>query len=295
MARIGIDVDGVLRDFPRAVVARFKKAAPNVVTSDVVTGWRFPNIALSWKTKAGLIFGKWAEEIYGGAEPMPGACEEFHRLKQWAKRNGHELVCVTNNIGRLGVYTREWLDKHGFTFDEYHFRGDKENVPIDYLVDDSPEVFEAWVRAKGDDSRFILFDHPYNREVPARWRMSNLMTVTGIVEGRVISYSANPLTGVPAGFLEFTDSEGTRRLKTISLFEFYCGPDYPGEWRKREDPLTQSFQQVHQRYPFAKLRRSGKERRDISEGRRIYDGGAHADHLGGLRVDRRDGRDRRGA
>ncbi len=265
MARIGIDVDGVLRDFPRAVVTRFKKAAPNMVTSDVVTGWRFPNIALSWKTKAGLIFGKWAEEIYGGAEPMLGACEEFHRLKKWAKRNGHELVCVTNNTRRLGVYTREWLDKHGFTFDEYHFRGDKENVAIDYLVDDSPEVFEAWVRAKGDDSHFILFDHPYNREVPARLRITTLRTIA--------------LTGI-----DF--------INAVQFFRL------PSEWRKREDrrdPLTQSFQQVHQRYPFAKLRRSGKERRDISEGRRIYDGGAHADHLGGLRVDRRDGRDRRGA
>ena len=38
-----------------------------------------------------------------------------------------------------------------------------------------------------------------------------------------------------------------------------------------------------------------EERRDVSEGRRIYDGGDHADHLGGLRVDRRTLSDRRKA
>lgn len=41
--------------------------------------------------------------------------------------------------------------------------------------------------------------------------------------------------------------------------------------------------------------RSGVARRDSSEGRRVYDGGEHENHLGGLRVDRRTQPDRRGA
>lgn len=40
-------------------------------------------------------------------------------------------------------------------------------------------------------------------------------------------------------------------------------------------------------------RRSGEERRDVSEGRRIYDGGDCADHLGGFCVDRRTPPERR--
>lgn len=183
MARIGIDVDGVLRDFPRAVVDAFKRHMPELVKSEVVTGYNFTNIDMPWKDKAKFIFNTWADTIYRHARPMSGVVTDFHRLKKWAKRAGHTLVCVTSNNKLLGFYTREWLDKYSLRFDEYHFlphdntndfRPDKARVPIDYLVDDSPGVYEMWVKARGDDSRFILFDHPYNRDVLAKWRVSRL-------------------------------------------------------------------------------------------------------------------------
>ncbi len=190
MARIGIDVDGVLRDYPRAVVDVFKKYMPVVVKDEVVTGYNFPNIDLPWGKKAKLIFTTWADTIYRYARPMPGATKDFQALKKWARGAGHKLVCVTSNSGDLAVYTREWLDKHGFTFNEYHFlphemtsnfKPNKASIPIDFLVDDSPGVYEAWVKAKGDDSHFILIDHPYNREVPARNRASSLNRVSSII------------------------------------------------------------------------------------------------------------------
>lgn len=201
MARIGIDVDGVLRDFPQAVVDAFKEHMPEVVKSEVVTGYNFPNIGLPWKERAHLIFHEWAETIYREAQPMPGAPEDFKALKRWARKNDHELVCVTSNQGHLARYTREWLDKHQIYFDEYHFlphertndfKPDKARVDIDWLVDDSPGVYEVWVKARLDDSQFILFGHPYNEEVPARWVVSSLRVVESIIEGKMIPFPVPP-------------------------------------------------------------------------------------------------------
>ena len=62
--RVGIDVDGVLRDFDSKVMEIVKREFPDKVTSDIVHGWDFPNVNMDIKELSKLWRETHCEEIY---------------------------------------------------------------------------------------------------------------------------------------------------------------------------------------------------------------------------------------
>ena len=52
---------------------------------------------------------------------------------------------------------------------------------MDYLVDDSPENFDNWVRGRGMKEGYIMMNQIYNQESNPSYRITELKEVMDIV------------------------------------------------------------------------------------------------------------------
>jgi 5'(3')-deoxyribonucleotidase len=182
--RLGIDVDGVLRDFDSKVIEIAKQVYPDKILGEVTRGWDFPNIDVDIKELSKLWQETHCEEIYRNAELMPNVKEEFKLLKEWCRtqRPGYQFICVTAQMPYNACHTHYWLGKHYFNFLEVHISNHKHKIDIDYLIDDSPKNYTKWVEAGRDEKAFILFNRPYNEDCPATNRIDKLSDLISILK-----------------------------------------------------------------------------------------------------------------
>ena len=194
--RIGIDVDGVLRDFCHGLVSAIKRYHPEYIKdeydettvptmepeSGMVTDWYLENNFNCTKKELQQIYwydqAKW---IMGNGRPFE---ENIRTLKNWIKHyNDIEWVCVTSQKEHARHYTLSWLGKHELNFDKVVFTkgSDKWLVDVDYLIDDSPMNYNYWFDGRHDEDGFILLDRPYNQNIKPKHRVSNLREAEEII------------------------------------------------------------------------------------------------------------------
>ena len=191
--RIGIDVDGVLRDFCHGLVRAIKIHYPEYLKNGydettepsmdggIVTDWHLENNFTCTKEDLQQIYwydhAKW---IMGDGRPFE---ENVRTLKYWIKHINKEWVCITSQKEHAYHYTLSWLGKHELNFEKVVFaKGrDKWKVDVDYLIDDSPMNWHHWIDNRGDDDGFILLDRPYNQHIDVKHRVSNLREAEGII------------------------------------------------------------------------------------------------------------------
>ena len=123
--KIGIDVDGVLRDFCDAVTRVVKRDFSHYIKDDFteIDDWRLANCFNCEKEDLQSIY--WhshADEIMGNANPMYGSIKKMYDLFEWADKKGHSLSCVTSQKPHARHYTLSWLGKYGLNFDTIYFR-----------------------------------------------------------------------------------------------------------------------------------------------------------------------------
>lgn len=174
--RVGIDVDGVLRDFDTKAMEIIKRLYPDKILSETTHGWDFPNVDVPIEELSKIWRDTHCEEIYRDADLMPGVKEEFKLLKEWGRtqRPGFQWLCVTAQMPYNACHTLYWLGKHYFNFLETYVSNYKHKVDIDFLIDDSPKNYEKWVAAGRDEKEYILFDRPYNQDCTASNRIYKL-------------------------------------------------------------------------------------------------------------------------
>ena len=197
MSRIGIDVDGVLRDFCGSLVNVVKEKYPHYLKDEfkpevepsldggMITEWYLANNFSCTKKELQQIYWKdHAHTIMGDGQPMYGAIKKMYDLFDWADENGHTLVCVTSQKAEARHHTLTWLGKYGMNFDTVYFRRGREKwkVDVDYLVDDSPNNFNAWIEGRGMEEGFILMDAPYNQHLKSNFRIKGLDQVKDILK-----------------------------------------------------------------------------------------------------------------
>ena len=193
--RIGIDVDGVLRDFCHGLVRAIKVHHPEYLKngydetavptmepeSGMVTDWYLENNFNCTKKELQQIYwydhAKW---IMGNGRPY---IENVRTLKYWMKHINKEWVCITSQKEHARHYTLSWLGKYGLNFDKVVFaKGrDKWQVDVDYLIDDSPANYNYWKDGRQDEDGFILLDRPYNQKIKPKHRVFNLRGAEGII------------------------------------------------------------------------------------------------------------------
>ena len=193
MKRIGIDVDGVLRDCCHGLVRAIKIHYPEYLKNGydettepsmdggIVTDWHLENNFTCTKEDLQQIYwydhAKW---IMGNGRPFE---ENVRTLKYWIKHINKEWVCVTSQKEHARHYTLSWLGKHELNFDKVVFaKGrDKWQVDVDYLIDDSPSNYKYWFEGRQDEDGFILLDRPYNQHIKPIHRVSNLREAEEII------------------------------------------------------------------------------------------------------------------
>jgi len=190
--KIGIDVDGILRDFCDGLTTAVKKYYPEYIKETEIPDewckikdWHLENNFNCTKEDLQQIY--WydhAETIMGKGKPIKGSIEKMKILSEWAEENGHDLVCVTSQKPHARHYTLSWLGNHGLNFDTVYFRKGRQKwkVDVDYLVDDSPSNWDAWVKGRGMEHGFILMDRVYNKHIKSNYRINKLDEVMGIID-----------------------------------------------------------------------------------------------------------------
>ena len=186
MSRIGIDVDGVLRDFCGDLTRVVKKEFPQYMKDDFngINDWKLENCFNATKAELQEIY--WhshVDKIYANGNPMYGAIKKMYDLFDWGEENGHTFVCITSQKPFARYHTLYWLGKYGMNFDTVYFRRGREKwkVDVDYLVDDGPNNHQAWVTGRGMQEGFILMDAPYNQHCNSPHRIISLNEVKGLI------------------------------------------------------------------------------------------------------------------
>ena len=182
--RIGIDCDGVLRDFIPDVISQIKKTHPQHSDKILVpNSWDWETWLPFWtedETEK-YIFEDHYEKLFGPeANVIPSVLEDWPKLKEWAKENGHKLVLVSAQREHCVEPTDAWLEEHGFDFKEKHYTKEKWSVDVDVLIDDSPEKLDIFNDRSVAYGRPICMRQTWNQESQKKYmtidRLSDITT-----------------------------------------------------------------------------------------------------------------------
>ena len=183
--RIGIDCDGVLRDFIPDVINLIKEKHPEHSNKILTpTDWEWESWLPFWtedETEK-FIFEDNYEKLFGSeANVIPSVLEDWPILKAWAIKNGHELVLVSAQRPHCEEPTTEWLKLWGFDFDEIHYTKHKWSIDVDVLNDDSPEKLEQFADRSVNHGSAICYKQTWNQDSQKKHitidRLSDLKSV----------------------------------------------------------------------------------------------------------------------
>ena len=181
--RIGIDCDGVLRDFIPALIDSIKKTHPEhadkIKTS---TSWDWEQWLPFWtdaETEKYVFEDNYIDLFGVDVPPIQSSVEDWKKLKRWAEDNGHELVLVSAQRENCEELTDAWLEKYGFDFDEKHYTKHKWSVDVDVLIDDSTEKLDIFNDRSVAYGRPICMKTTWNTESQKKYmtidRLSDIM------------------------------------------------------------------------------------------------------------------------
>ena len=184
--RIGIDCDGVLRDLIPDIVGLIKEKHPE--HSDKIltpTSWDWEDWLPFWteeETEQYIFEDNYLDFFGVVCPPIQSAVEDWPKLKEWAKENGHELVLVSAQRDHCIEPTDAWLKEYGFDFDEIHYTKDKWSVDVDVLIDDSPSKLKKFKDRSVAYGTPICMNQTWNESV-----QDNYMTINRLSDiiGRV--------------------------------------------------------------------------------------------------------------
>ena len=184
MARIGIDCDGVLRDFIPDLIDSIKETHPEHTDKILVPeSWDWEQWLPFWtdeETEKYVFEDNFLDFFGVEANPIKESVEDWKILKAWAILNDHELVLVSAQREHCEEPTTEWLKKWGFDFDEMHYTKHKWSIDVDVLIDDSPEKLDIFNDKSISSGRPICMKQTWNQDSQKKYmtinRLSDIMT-----------------------------------------------------------------------------------------------------------------------
>ena len=175
MKTIGIDVDGVIRNFHSQLLLVARILNPKLkVINDFSDYWLKDAIALSREELRQICHHSHPRQVFVDAHSYEDnvlfLIELMNRLPDY------EFVAITAAGGYNNEHlTYEWLAKHELNFRRVIFTsGDKKGKEkIDLLVDDSTANYKSWCKRREDIGNFLIMDRPWNQDCDAN-RIVNL-------------------------------------------------------------------------------------------------------------------------
>ena len=182
--RIGIDCDGVLRDFIPDLISSIKETHPEHTRKiKPVEAWEWESWLPFWteeETEKYVFEDNFLDYFGVDCPPIQSSVEDWPKLKQWAKEHGHELVLVSAQREHCKEPTTAWLKEYGFDFDEIHYTKEKWSIDVDVLVDDSPEKLDIFNDRSVSYGKPICMKQTWNQESQKKYmtidRLSDIMT-----------------------------------------------------------------------------------------------------------------------
>lgn len=163
MSSIGLDLDGVvynfvgdLRDWLTALGFKVPEVDPEHFDFENWV-WGLSAEELRERCDEGVN----AAYLFTGGQFVPGAREGMNTLHQ----QGHKIHIVTNRYfgHRSAANTEKWLKEHSVPYDSLTFTKIKGVVDADIYLDDRPANV---LGLRSDGKRGVLFDQPWNQDVP---------------------------------------------------------------------------------------------------------------------------------
>ncbi len=183
--RIGIDCDGVLRDFIPDVIDLIKEKHPEHADKILVPeSWDWEQWLPFWteeETEKYVFEDNFLDFFGVEASPIKSSVEDWVKIKRWAEDNGHELILVSAQREHCKEPTTEWLQRWGFMFDEIHYTKEKWSIDVDVLIDDSPEKLDDFNKQSVTGGKSICMKQTWNTECHTKYksidRLSDLITI----------------------------------------------------------------------------------------------------------------------
>ena len=187
--KIGLDVDGVLRNFDKKAIEIFQRVYPDKMNMESIDSYGYDFSGLMNDIPRKELAKIWQEthcdEIYRDAELMPGVKEELNILRNWCRKQKdvrYSFAVATAQIPYNSNHTLYWLGLHRFNILEYHVTNFKHKLDLEYLIDDSPKNYAAWVKYGKPEANYFLFDGPNNRGVECTNRIFKLSDAIEILQ-----------------------------------------------------------------------------------------------------------------
>lgn len=152
---VGLDIDGVLRDFNASLDKVYRREYPSHVVPEI-TQWDLHHFFPIGDEIYRFAFEQCGHEILFDAPAYPGA-QWF--VEQVLLRN-HRIVFVTTQPPNLRHTTLLWLNKHGLGEHQICFLSDKSLARVDILLDDH---IKNLLSALGDTLP-VAFVRPWNQD-----------------------------------------------------------------------------------------------------------------------------------
>tara|TARA_X000001036_G_C20666000_1_gene800754 strand:- start:372 stop:965 length:594 start_codon:yes stop_codon:yes gene_type:complete len=193
---IGVDVDGVIRDFSHDLYTVIKKNYPdwikpgseNVYSVEEIrremTDWDLENNFDAGITDIKRIYREeHAETILAKGTPF---IEDVDYLREQIRKDEHTFVAVTSQHPVCCHHTLTWFGKQELGFSSVYFKKGRKKwmVECDFLIDDSPNNYYAWRSGRGTDEKYILFDRPWNEKINATNRVSSIKEALDIINAQ---------------------------------------------------------------------------------------------------------------
>jgi|TARA_B100000035_G_scaffold313171_1_gene326273 hypothetical protein len=190
---IGVDVDGVLRDFSLDLYKVIEKNYPKFIRKGSDGVYSVEETSVHWDLEH--CYQGTNEEIQKiyreeHAETILGNGTEFKSevdyLREQIELGEHKFVCITSQAPICRYWTLKWLGDRGLNFETVYFRRGrfKWTVQCDFLIDDSPANYHFWKKNRKDDKGYMLINQAWNQDIETPNRVNGIEEAMNIINGK---------------------------------------------------------------------------------------------------------------
>lgn len=159
--RIGIDIDGVLRDFGFQFARYAKQFHGITLKADDFEDYGFKNVKVNGKPLVSRVFydPQVAEFVFANAPTVTNAKSGYNMFVNNPK---FDVYIVSNQKKSQEHLSDRWLEENGFTSHiKTFYERNKLKAPVQILLDDKPSHIEKFLENKRGG---LLINAPYNQK-----------------------------------------------------------------------------------------------------------------------------------